>query len=761
MILWVGLVLFFGFSVWSYFNLQYQKKRAIEGVVIGTDRFAHAIRLGTNDAMMLDSRKDIHEIIHRAAAQEGIETIRIYNKKGEITSSNRDAEIGRSTDIKAETCAVCHASDPPLVSVDLAGRTRIFEGPRGYRLLGIINPIYNEAGCAGQACHESPTTKKVLGGMEVIVSLRDMDNEFVRHEMALSALALVLFLGTAGIIGLFVVRFVNRPITKLIASTLRIGNGEYDYEVQADRRDEIGQLALAINQMRKQIGEKQDELNKQKEEYRNLFEHAPCYITVQDRDFKLLQYNREFAEKFEPKHGEYCYQAYKGRPQRCEICPVVDTFQDGRPRTSEETGINKDGTRSFWMVRTSPITNAEGKVVAAMEMSLDVTKMKFLENEVRKSEEKYRTIFDTIPNPILVLDVKTLRILDCNNSTTSMYGFKKEEIIETSFLDLFEENDREKYAAELKNAKDLNRVRQVRKDGNTMFVNICASYSEYMGKEVLLTTASDVTARLMAEQQLIQASKMATLGEMATGVAHELNQPLSVIKTASSFFLKKIRNKEPVTEDVIKTLAAEMDSHVDRASKIITHMREFGRKPGVKRSVVQVNEALLKALDIFNQQFKLRQIDVVKDLAEDLPPIMAGPNRLEQVFINLLTNARDAIEEKWAHPEQRAGAKTISLKTSSQSGVVIIQVKDNGKGIPSAACDRIFDPFFTTKEAGKGTGLGLSISYGIVRDFEGTIKVESQEGEGATFTIEFPVAGRKRSTSGGHKENLVVTEGLH
>ena len=337
--------------------------------------------------------------------------------------------------------------------------------------------------------------------------------------------------------------------------------------------------------------------------------------------------------------------------------------------------------------------------------------------------------------------MKTLDIVDCNDSMTSMYGFEKEEILGTSFLDLFEENDREQYATALKAANDLNRVRQFRKNGNTMFVNIFASYSEYMGREVLLTTASDVTTRLMAEQQLIQASKMATLGEMATGVAHELNQPLSVIKTASSFFLKKIRRKEPVTEDVLETLAAEMDSHVDRASKIITHMREFGRQSEVKRTEVQVNEALLKALEIFSQQLKLRQIEVVRDLAEGLPPIMADSNRLEQVFINLLTNARDAIEERWQQAEKKAGAKRIFLKTNSQNGTVVVQVQDNGKGIPLAARDRIFDPFFTTKEAGKGTGLGLSISYGIVRDYDGTIKVESREGEGAIFTIEFPAAG--------------------
>ena len=129
---------------------------------------------------------------------------------------------------------------------------------------------------------------------------------------------------------------------------------------------------------------KPEELNKQKEEYQILFENSPCYITVQDRNFRLLRYNREFAEKFDPKPGDYCFQAYKGRSIKCEICPVLETFEDGKPHTSEETGINKDGTRSFWIARTSPIKNSAGEVVAAMEMSLDVTQMKFLEDEVRK-----------------------------------------------------------------------------------------------------------------------------------------------------------------------------------------------------------------------------------------------------------------------------------------------------------------------------------------------------------------------------------------
>ena len=145
-------------------------------------------------------------------------------------------------------------------------------------------------------------------------------------------------------------------------------------------------------------------------------------------------------------------------------------------------------------------------------------------------------------------------------------------------------------------------------------MNIRISPSEYRGKKVLLLTTGDDTKRLEAEQQIIQASKMATLGEMATGVAHELNQPLSVIKTASSFFMKKITRKEPIKDEILLTLSQEIDSHVDRATRIINHMRLFGRKSEMTLENVQVNDVLKSAFEIFSQQLKVRGIAVEWDL---------------------------------------------------------------------------------------------------------------------------------------------------
>ena len=500
-----------------------------------------------------------------------------------------------------------------------------------------------------------------------------------------------------------------------------------------------GQLTLGFNQMDKKADQKQSGLNKKRDEYQTLFELAPCYITVQDKNLRLIRYNREFADKFSPETGDYCYQAYKGRSERCKVCPVLRTFEDGKPHSSEETGVSKDGTNTHWVVRSAPIKNDEGEVVAAMEMSLDVTQMKFLEEEVEKSEKKYQTIFNTIPNPVFVLDRKTLDILDCNESATAIYGFNKEEMLMTSFLNFFEENHREEYASEIKSSNILNKVRHLRRDGQTIYVNIRIASSEYAGQEVLLVTTSDITKRLTAEQQLIQASKMSTLGEMATGVAHELNQPLSVIKAASSFIIRKVRKKETIRDEILATLAEEMDSYVDRATRIIDHMREFSRKSDVGKEKVQVNVPLENALEIFSQQFKLREINVVKELEENLPPILVDSNRLEQIFVNLLINARDAIEEKTDKAHHKGELKEICLKTALKKGMVIIEVKDTGVGIPKSILDKIFEPFFTTKKVGKGTGLGLSISYGIVKDYGGHIHAESKEGVGSNFVVHFPV----------------------
>ncbi len=470
------------------------------------------------------------------------------------------------------------------------------------------------------------------------------------------------------------------------------------------------------------------------------------------KTYKILEVNQAFMNAYGLKReevlGKKCYEITHHVDKPCHHknhlwpCPLEDSVASGKYSYTEHVHQDHNGKTLYFEITAYPLKDKSGKVTRVIHLSRDITLRKYLENEVKKSEEKYRTIFNSIPNPVFILDMKKMAILDCNNDVSTVYGFDKEELIKTSFINLFDKEEREHYASELRTASILNKVRQINKKGHRVFVDMHISPFEYLGQEALLVATSDITERLIAEQQLIQASKMTTLGEMATGVAHELNQPLSVIKTASSYFIKKINKKEAIKHEILKTLAEEIESHVDRASKVIDHLREFGRKSEVSKEKVQINDVLNKALEIFGQQLMLRQIEVVKELEEDLPLILADSNRLEQVFINLLVNARDAIEEKSAQAQHKDLNKQIMLKTSFKDEMIMIEIKDTGTGIPESILDKIFEPFFTTKKVGKGTGIGLSISYSIVQDYHGTIHVETRESEGSNFIIRFPVADK-------------------
>ncbi|MEJ2234819.1 MAG: PAS domain S-box protein, partial [Syntrophobacterales bacterium] len=493
-----------------------------------------------------------------------------------------------------------------------------------------------------------------------------------------------------------------------------------------------------FDEMRRNIRDQAHAYQKSKEEYQTLFEEVPCQISVQDRDLRIIQVNRVFKERFGDSLGEYCYRAYKGRDEKCPICPVDNTFQNSQPHFSEEVALGKDGTRVHMLVSTSPIFNEEGEVVAAIEMSTDITQVRLLEEELKLSEKKYRTLFNSDPNPIFVLNLETLEIQDANDRALNFYGYEKGEVQGRSFLDLADpqEWDRLRKVSWDKEGA-IFKVKHHTKDNDSIHVNIRYSSLKDLGQDTVVVTTSDVTERVKSEAQLIQASKMATLGEMSAGVAHELNQPLSVIKTSASFIAKKIDRNEPVDPDILQELATEMDSQVDRASLIINHLRQFGRKTDIRKMHVQLNDCIRGTFTVLGRQLEVHGVKVELHLEEELPSIRGDSNRLEQVFLNLIMNARDAMDEK----EALAGKgveKVLEISSFRENDEVVVTISDTGLGMSEEVKEKIFEPFFTTKPVGKGTGLGLSISFGIVRDYDGNIDLESVEGQGTTFKIRFP-----------------------
>jgi C4-dicarboxylate-specific signal transduction histidine kinase len=233
------------------------------------------------------------------------------------------------------------------------------------------------------------------------------------------------------------------------------------------------------------------------------------------------------------------------------------------------------------------------------------------------------------------------------------------------------------------------------------------------------------------QEQLVQAGKLATLGELTTGVAHELNNPLNNIGLFVGNVIDQVELGKLDPERVVSDLGKAMEQ-VRKATEIITHLRTFGRPASVTLERVDVDEVVERSLSLVQEQLRLRGIEVSFDLCRDELVVVGNSIQLEQVFINLLTNSRDALAE--------SATKKIHIASSRDGDLVRITVADSGAGIPPDIEGRIFDPFFTTKEVGAGTGLGLSITYSIVKEHGGQIAVEGRPGIGALFTIELPLA---------------------
>jgi histidine kinase len=372
-----------------------------------------------------------------------------------------------------------------------------------------------------------------------------------------------------------------------------------------------------------------------------------------------------------------------------------------------------------------------------------MVRLKASEGDLKDSEKKYRTLFDTGPNPVFVLDRETLEILDVNPSAEKTYGYLKEELIGKPFHDLgpvdFVKGDFDSESDDPgKEHTFVQKVRHFKKGEIPFYVNAHSCPMLYGDREALKIVTTDITEVMEKDAQLIQASKMTSLGEMSAGIAHELNQPLNVIKVGNEFLRKMLDERKKIPEENLYQVVNEVRSQVDKAAGIINRLREFSRKADFNKEPVDINAPIRVVLGIVERQLKLQNIKVRLNLEENLPPIWAHKNRLEQVMFNLMTNACDAINQKINTPAN-SDNRFIEIHSYREGDQVAVTVSDTGIGIPDSAKDKVFEPFFTTKETGKGIGLGLSIVYGIVKDYNGHICVEGEEGEGAGFKVTFPI----------------------
>src|SRR5262249_20946759 len=257
---------------------------------------------------------------------------------------------------------------------------------------------------------------------------------------------------------------------------------------------------------------------------------------------------------------------------------------------------------------------------------------------------------------------------------------------------------------------------------NVSIAPLVGKAGQRIGRLILL---DDTTQRVRLEEQLLQTEKLTSLGLLAAGVAHEVNTPLAVISNYIQMLAKQLPG-----DDQRHKLIGKIVKQTFRASEIVNNLLNFSRTGAAEFSEVNLNKVLEETLSLVSHPFRTARVSVIKTLQGNLPPVLGSPNRLQQVFLNLFMNARDAMPS----------GGMVEVRTAANNGYVEVEVTDTGIGIADENLHRIFDPFFTTKSSGRGTGLGLSVSYGIIKEHLGKIEVRSTPGKGTSFRLEFPVA---------------------
>ena len=507
LILTIGTLMILGSMLFWLFLFKNQERELIQSSVKYGYSFVDFIRNSTRYAMLTVHGTLIQQTVEAIGGAEGVMNVRIFNKTGKVVYSSDKKHIGAMLDKNSPLCLTCHTSSGPVKDTP---SWNIHKGEKNFRILNIVQPIYNQPDCYTASCHAHPREQHVIGLVEADLSLELLDHSIKQQGIAITVYVLAFSVVISGTLCLILWNLVSTPLTLLAQGMKKVAAGDLDHHIEINRKDEIGELANAFNTMN-------EELKRAKGE--------------------LMLWGNTLEKKVQ-----------------------------------------------------------------------------------EKTEAIYR-----------------------------------------------------------------------------------------------------------AQQQLIHSEKLASLGRMAAGVAHEINSPLTGIVTFGHLLLKKFPEGSEDREDVEVII-----DQANRCSNIIKGLLGFSRAAAADKAPTNINDVLNSSLNIVKNKADFFNIKLVTTFDPSLHKVTADASQLQQVFLNMIVNAADACEGK--------GSITITTANVTEDNRDFIQVefRDTGYGIKDEDLEKIFEPFFTTKPVGKGTGLGLAVSHGIVQEHGGKITIKTKIGEGTSFLIKLP-----------------------
>jgi len=450
------------------------------------------------------------------------------------------------------------------------------------------------------------------------------------------------------------------------------------------------------------------------------------FLDVNDAMVRMLGYaSRE--ELLRDDVGSYLYPEPGARGRL-----LAAIRKTGVLRNHVESLRRKDGTILHTLQNITAVRDAQGKIKQFRGLMLDVTEQRTFQAQLQRERDFNQKILNATQSMILVLD--TAGLISYANRRCYETGYKQEQMIGRRLVDLVDAGQRKEFEAALDTTAHGQQVENLelrarRSDGTPGHFSISLSpmRDEQNTVNSVVVVMTDITDAALLQAKLAHSERMATLGRLVSGVAHEVNNPLAAILGFTDLLLENPEVPANAREDLQIIL-----QETQRTKDIVQDLLSFARQRAVKRELVNVGAILKQTTKLRSYDLQSHGVEVIEEYDENLSAVMGDAQQLQQVFLNILNNAYDAIEESG-----RGGR--IYLKTAAAGQSIEISLADNGTGIVDA--DRIFDPFYTTKPTGKGTGLGLSICYGIVRAHGGEIQCwNNPDGLGSTFSIRIPVA---------------------
>lgn len=354
------------------------------------------------------------------------------------------------------------------------------------------------------------------------------------------------------------------------------------------------------------------------------------------------------------------------------------------------------------------------------------------QEQLEVTEEQYRSIIEHSADAIITLDNEN-RITSWNKGAEQIFGWNREEITGESVEEIIPDDLLEKqelacleFGMHYRGYVSNYETERLNKEGKRVLVNLSESYirdekDEIVGRSQIMRDLTDFKVR---EEQIQQSERLATVGHMAAGVAHEVGNPLTAISSLVQVCQRK--TDDPFVQEQLK----KVRDHIQRITKIVRDLVDFSRPSSLETEMMQVNDIIKSAVGLLKHDARCRSVSFELELSHRLPKIEGVPDHIHQVVVNILLNAVDAMK---GMKEQK-----ITVQTRTNDKMTELSISDNGKGMSEEVQNRIFEPFFTTKDVGSGTGLGLSVSHGIITKMGGSIEVDSEAGEGTTFTIKLP-----------------------